>query len=143
MSQVLYFVTGTRDKYDKVSGKDTPYFITGCSCTTKSEIRIYKRTVQYILFIKKCIYSVRLYYCNTLHPQVVIFPPGRKRRSIADWLLQELNRPQVKEAKASTTAPPAASGSNWDGAAEAATVALQLFDSWVQVSASLPDILTL
>nr|XP_027236683.1 myb-like protein W [Penaeus vannamei] len=68
--------------------------------------------------------------------QVVIFPPGRKRRSIADWLLRVLNRPQVEEAK-STTASPAASGSNWDGAAEVATVALQLFDSWVQASSGV------
>ncbi|XP_047483888.1 homeobox protein 5-like [Penaeus chinensis] len=69
--------------------------------------------------------------------QVVIFPPGRKRRSIADWLLQALNRPQVVEAKTSTSAPSAASGSNWGGAAEAATVALQLFDSWVQASSGV------
>ncbi|XP_063599552.1 uncharacterized protein DDB_G0289917-like [Penaeus indicus] len=69
--------------------------------------------------------------------QVVIFPPGRKRRSVADWLLQALNRPQVQEAKTSTSAPSAASGSSWGGAAEAATVALQLFDSWVQASSGV------
>ncbi|XP_042867996.1 exonuclease 1-like [Penaeus japonicus] len=69
--------------------------------------------------------------------QVVIFPPGRKRRSIADWLLQVLNLPSVKGAKTPAATPPTVSKGSWCGAAEAATVALQLFDSWVQASSGV------
>lgn len=79
------------------------------------------------------IYQILSDPCNILLPQVVIFPPGRKRRSIADWLLQVLNLPSVKGAKTPAATPPTVSKGGWCGAAEAATVALQLFDSWVQV----------
>ncbi|KAG7173098.1 putative uncharacterized protein DDB_G0277255 [Homarus americanus] len=74
--------------------------------------------------------------------QVVLFPPGRKRRSLADWLLQVASMRSAittdKDIKSLSAEQKSNVGTeletSWCLATEAVVVALQLFDVWIQAS---------